>query len=192
MNNLSEPNEDVCYYCGRSENDLKEFLDEKLKVLEKEIETFQDEIVEENDIIRKDLSEIIESTKGNKHLALTVRTIKSDFNVFKEMIPHLQELMGYSDYFSSRNDIRDINLNVVRSGLIEILDGEDLDEFYQTFSKDRRATSERKYNLEKLKTKEKDLKIFSTELSENNIQDLFTVNICGICQNIYDHIEKYF
>lgn len=192
MNNLSEPNEDVCYYCGRSENDLKEFLDEKLKVLEKEIETFQDEIVEENDIIRKDLSEIIESTKGNKHLALTVRTIKSDFNVFKEMIPHLQELMGYSDYFSSRNDIRDINLNVVRSGLIEILDGEDLDEFYQTFSKDRRATSERKYNLKKLKTKEKDLKIFSTELSENNIQDLFTVNICGICQNIYDHIEKYF
>ena len=192
MNNLSEPNEDVCYYCGRSENDLKEFLDEKLKVLEKEIETFQDEIVEENDIIRKDLSEIIESTKGNKHLALTVRTIKSDFNVFKEMIPHLQELMGYSDYFSSRNDIRDINLNVVRSGLIEILDGEDLDEFYQTFSKDRRATSERKYNLEKLKTKEKDLKIFSTELSENNIQDVFTVNICGICQNIYDHIEKYF
>lgn len=192
MNNLSEPNEDVCYYCGRSENDLKEFLDEKLKVLEKEIETFQDEIVEENDIIRKDLSEIIESTKGNKHLALTVRTIKSDFNVFKEMIPHLQELMGYSDYFSSRNDIRDINLNVVRSGLIEILDGEDLDEFYQTFSKDRRATSERKYNLEKLKTKEKDLKIFSTELSENNIQDLFTVNICGICQNIYDHIQKYF
>ena len=69
VNNSSEHNENICYYCGRSKNDLEKFLDEKMKMLVlNEINPIKDQIAEKKDGFRKVLREIIEDPEGNEYL----------------------------------------------------------------------------------------------------------------------------
>ena len=99
MNNSSKYDENVCYYCGRSENDLEKIIGEKIDVLIKtQIDPKKEMIAKRRDDIQKNLQKIVDDTEENEHLKLSHETIMSDFEVFEKIIPHLKKLIEYAGY----------------------------------------------------------------------------------------------
>ena len=94
--------EQICYICGRTSSDFDHIHQLVIQQFENQIKEKRSELrTNEKEYLRK-YKEIVENTKGNPNMSLTVHTIRTDINTFKKIISHVEELLEFYDKYERK------------------------------------------------------------------------------------------
>lgn len=97
-----EEQEQKCYVCGRSVQDFSHIHDEVISQLGKQLIQAKRELEVLLQNRRQTYERITESTRNNPNMSLTVQTIKTDVESFKEIIPYVTELIDFYDRYENQ------------------------------------------------------------------------------------------
>lgn len=94
--------EKKCYVCGRSVQDFSHIHDDVISQLGKQLIQAERELEILLQNRRQTYERITESTRNNPNMSLTLQTVKTDVESFKEIIPHVTELIDFYDRYENR------------------------------------------------------------------------------------------
>ncbi len=165
-----------CFVCGRTPADFIHLHKEALKAYQNQIQELLIKIGNINKQNSERYQRISNATRGNRNLALTIETVLTDPDTFKQMIPFLEEMLEYYENYGRRFNLGSSS-SLRLSGIVESMKDPPLRELVQA-----------KKDLEMLKVR---LEIYK-ELSNSFIEfPLFRVTtkfstISESCANIDD------
>ena len=126
---------DRCYFCGRKPDDFHTLQDEIGKQFDMEIERAREEFEQANSKFQTENKEVIDQLRvvEPKNLDLTIRTIKTDLETFRNMIPNLDNILSRYEKARKKKEewrLRDFleklessdreDVNITRSNLREL------------------------------------------------------------------------
>lgn len=126
---------DKCYFCGRKPEDFRKLQDKIGKEFDREINKAREEFKQVNSKFQTENQEVIDQLRAvePKNLDLTIRTIKTDLETFRNMIPNLDNILSHYEKTLKKKEewrLRDFlaklesrdreDVNISRSGLRDL------------------------------------------------------------------------
>ena len=166
-----------CFVCGRTAADFIHIHQEALKAYEHQIQELLSKIENINRHSSERYQRISKATRGNPNMALTVETVLTDLDTFKQMIPFLEEILEFYEQNGRRFNLGSSS-SLRLSGIVESMNNPPLRELVQA-KQDLEMSKVRREIYEELSTSFIEFPLFRvttkfSTISENlaNIEDL--------------------